>query len=100
MDLAGHAEVIGSVLKQQLSSLQMLRCTTGNLKYLDNHNNFTSSTSFNTHYNSVNRNPRSVQTMAQLNSLYLVTSGVPDRLTKLQNLVGMCVRFLYTNNNL
>ena len=27
-----------------------------------------------------------------MNSLYLVTSGVPDRLTKLQNLVGLCVR--------
>ena len=39
-----------------------------------------------------NRHPKSVQTVQQLNTLYWVTSGVPDRLTKLQNLIGMGVR--------
>ena len=38
------------------------------------------------------RHPNSVRSLQHLNSLYHATSGVPDRLMKLQNLVGLCVR--------
>ena len=38
------------------------------------------------------RHPKSVLKLQQLNALYLVTSGVPDRLTRLQNLAGLTVR--------
>ena len=32
--------------------------------------------------------------LQHLNSLYLVTSGVPDKVTRQQNLIGMGVRYV------
>ena len=115
--LVEPAQVRRLASKRQLSSLLLLLCTTGCYEHehkqifvlgtlqgpIFNHatsslSTFTCFTSFMsitifTSFNILYRHPKSVRTLQQLNSLYLVTSGVPDRLTKLQNLVGLCVRF-------